>query len=155
VRHDAALPTEDGCGSKGDGASGFLDDVLKGEIPPADECLEGFVHSRGVMADAAAFEWLCSELEQASALDRLEARGTVRLALKQAGLDARSVTPGQMGVVVEKVLPAELDSRGVADSGAICSGLLPGLKSLAQQGAGDGGAAAMPDEVFRRLGGGT
>ena len=100
------------------------------------------------MADAAAFEWLCNELEQASSLDRLEARGTVRLALKQSGLEARSVTPDQMKVVIEKVLPAELEARGIADGERICRGLLPGLANVS---AGD--HAESPDEVFKRLGG--
>ena len=51
---------------------------------------------RSSMPDSAAFEWTCNELEERCSLDRLEARGTVRLALKQAGLEARSVTPEQM-----------------------------------------------------------
>jgi hypothetical protein len=101
------------------------------------------------MADSAAFEWICNELEQATSLDRLEARGTVRLALKGAGLEARSVTPDQMKVVVEKVLPKELETRGIEDSALVCTRLLPGLGSVvAEPSAGD-----MPDEVFRRLGG--
>ncbi len=100
------------------------------------------------MADAAAFEWLCNELERASSLDRLETRGTVRLALKQAGLEARSVTPDQMKVVLEKVLPIELEARGIGDAAGICGGLLPGLANVQ-----DAGATESPDEVFRRLGG--
>ncbi len=101
------------------------------------------------MADSAAFDWLCSRLEEGTSLDRLEARGTVRLALKQAGLEARSVTPDQMKVVVEKVLPDELASRGVEDGGALCARWATGLGALeADTGAGDA-----PDEVFRRLGG--
>ena len=40
------------------------------------------------MADARAFDWVCEEVEKKSSLSRLEARGTVRLALKKAGLDA-------------------------------------------------------------------
>ena len=51
------------------------------------------------MADTAAFGWLCNELERVTTLNRLEARGTVRIALKQAGLESRSVTPDQMRVV--------------------------------------------------------
>ena len=65
------------------------------------------------MADSATFEWVCNELEQRTSLDRLEARGTVRLSLKQAGLEPGTVTTEQMKVVLEKVLPSELDSRGV------------------------------------------
>ena len=107
------------------------------------------------MADAAAFEWLCKELQESSTLDRLEARGTVRIALKQAGLEARNVTPDQMQVVAQKVLPGELERRGVADAESICSGLLPGLKALASDPAAIVSTAEQPDEVFRRLGGGS
>jgi hypothetical protein len=44
------------------------------------------------MADSKAFTTLCEELERASSLDRLEARGTVRLALKQAAYALDSTT---------------------------------------------------------------
>ena len=101
------------------------------------------------MSDSAAFDFVCGELEEKSSLDRLEARGTVRLALKQAGLEARSVTPEQMIVVCEKILPGELEARGVAESDGISKGLVTGLGTL------DAGAAVeTPDAVFQRLGGG-
>ena len=48
------------------------------------------------MADSNAFTTLCEKLEQSSTLDRLEARGTVRLSLKQAGLEAASVSASQL-----------------------------------------------------------
>src|SRR5262249_30057319 len=67
------------------------------------------------MADSATFDLACSELERRTSLNRLEVRGTVRIALKNAGLDG-SVTPAQMKVVLERVLPAELKARGVADA---------------------------------------
>ena len=41
------------------------------------------------MPDSAAFEFACGQLETGTSLDRLAARGTVRIALKQAGLEAR------------------------------------------------------------------
>ena len=106
------------------------------------------------MADAVTFEWLCAELEQASSLDRLETRGTVRLALKQAGLQAASVTADQMQVVVAKVLPSELESRGIEDAPAICQALQSGLRRLAADPATSAGMPERPDDVFRRLGGG-
>ena len=100
------------------------------------------------MADSAAFDFACSELERITSLDRLEARGTVRNALKQAGLEARSVMPDQMQVVVEKVLPGELTTRGVEGPEAVCSALRSGLAGV------DGGSAGeTPDGVFARLGG--
>ena len=65
------------------------------------------------MADSPAFDWTCTELENETDLDRLEARGTVRIALKSSGLEAGTVLPDQMRVVIEKVLPTELGARGV------------------------------------------
>lgn len=58
------------------------------------------------MATSTAFEWLCERIEAETALDRLEARGTVRIALKEDGLEAVSVTPGQIAVVLSRVLPS-------------------------------------------------
>jgi len=102
------------------------------------------------MSDSEAFDFVCDQLEQGSSLDRLAARGTVRLALKQAGLEARSVSPDEMGVVVEKLLPKELATRGIEGGEALCAKLKQGLGSLAP-----GRAAESPDAVFRRLGGGA
>ena len=100
------------------------------------------------MADSPAFAWTCSELERASDLDRLEARGTVRIALKSSGLEAASVLPHQMRVVIERVLPGELVARGVADAETLCARLARGVGTV-----DDGTTSESPDEVFRRLGG--
>ena len=72
------------------------------------------------MADATAFQRVCGELEAGTGLSTLEARGTVRLALKQAGFDAKSVNPQQMSVVVRKLLPGELSLRGIEGSEGLC-----------------------------------
>jgi hypothetical protein len=104
------------------------------------------------MADAAAFDWICNRLEQNTSLDRLESRGTIRLALKSAGLEARSVTPDQLGVVIEKRLVEELRARGVDDCEDVCARLAAGLESEAAS-LTTGGAAETPDAVFSRLGG--
>jgi len=101
------------------------------------------------VADSAAFDWVCEQLEESTSLDRLEARGTVRLALKAAGLEARSVSPDQMRVVAEKVLPDELASRGIADGRELCNRLCSGLAGL-RAGPAEGDT---PDEIFRRMGG--
>jgi hypothetical protein len=101
------------------------------------------------MADAPAFDWVCSELERRTSLDRLEARGTVRLALKQAGLDSRSLSPDQMRVVLEKVMPKELASRGVQDAEGVCRALASGVSGVASA----AGGAESPEDVFRRLAG--
>lgn len=100
------------------------------------------------MAESAAFDFVCDRLEQGTSLDRLAVRGTVRIALKQAGLEARSVTPDQMSVVVEKILPGELATRGVDGGEAICGTIRSGLAGIAS-----GPQADTPDAVFQRLGG--
>ena len=100
------------------------------------------------MADSAVFDFVCDKLEQATAMDRLAVRGTVRIALKQAGLEARTVTGQQMAVVLERVLPTELASRGVDGGDALCTKILAGLPSVAS-----GAQMDTPDAVFQRLGG--
>ena len=110
----------------------------------------GIGHEMGcrLVADSPAFGWTCEELERETDLDRLEARGTVRIALKSSGLEAGSVLPDQMRVVIERVLPGELIARGVTGAEAICSRLASRVGSV------DSGAVSeSPDEVFRRLGG--
>jgi hypothetical protein len=98
------------------------------------------------MADSQAFTVLCEALEQASSFDRLEARGTVRLALKNAGLESATVTAPQLNVVIDKILPAELETRGV--DGSICSQLHAALDRV------DASTepTQSPEAVFSRLG---
>ena len=100
------------------------------------------------MAESAVFDFVCEKLEQGSPLDRLAVRGTVRIALKQAGLEARAVTPDQMAVVVEKILPGELQSRGVEGGEGLCASIKTGLAGVSA-----GVQADTPDSVFQRLGG--
>jgi hypothetical protein len=100
------------------------------------------------MAESSTFTETCHELDQSTSLSELEARGTVRLALKSAGLEARSVTTQQMNVILERVLPKELCLRGVADADALCRSIqnwLQGLTAASEP-------IETPDEVFARLG---
>jgi len=99
------------------------------------------------MAESAAFEAACSSLEQSGALDRLAARGTIRIALKQAGLEPKAVTTSQLRVVLEKLLPGELASRGVTSPAALCARIAAAL-----EGVDPGGRADSPEAVFARLG---
>ncbi len=96
------------------------------------------------------FDFLAGALEESTDLDKLEARGTLRIALKQAGLDAKTVTAEQMRVVVERALPAQLASRGVDAAASVCRALATALKGLGS--AAPGPAAESPEDVFRRLG---
>ena len=99
--------------------------------------------------DAALFDFAAERLEHHTGFSQLEARGTLRIALKVAGLDPSTFTAGQLCVVFEKVMPGELDSRGVSDVQDVCAAVLADLES-----AGDAAAdasATSPDEIFRRL----
>lgn len=100
------------------------------------------------MAAADSFEVASDEIERATTLSRLEARGTLRLALKEAGLDAASVTPSQMRVVVEKVLPGALTARGIEKPADVCRAIREKLPRLVESPLGD-----RPEAVFARLGG--
>jgi len=68
----------------------------------------------------SAFEFVCAEIEQATSLNALEARGTVRLALKSAGVDARSVSAAQLKVILDKLIPSELKKRGCEHEDNMC-----------------------------------
>ena len=100
------------------------------------------------MADESTFDFLCGELERASSLDRLEARGTVRIAVKQAGLDLNNASPRELAVVVEKVLPAELSTRGIENADSLCSALANQVG--ARQAGGE--SRETPEAIFARLG---
>ena len=100
------------------------------------------------MSAELLFDRVCEALEKSTQLDRLSARGTVRLALKAAGLESASVTPKQLSVVIARVLPDELRARGVADPEKVCSGL---ERALDDAPASRAPAKASPEDLFRRL----
>ena len=103
----------------------------------------------GAMAEIEVFDWVCTALERATLFSAIEARGTVRIALKKSGLDAKKLTAAQMQVVVKRVLPDELRRRGLDDGQARCDAL---AESLHRQsfGAEDTGESS-PEAVFARL----
>ncbi len=99
------------------------------------------------MSDSAAFELACDVIEADTILERIETRGTIRLALKEAGLSAKSVSPQQLTVVVDKLLPRELTARGVANPGRVCDRLRDELDRV------DVGALdEAPEALFVRMG---
>lgn len=100
------------------------------------------------LPDSSAFAWICRQIEADTRLDRLESRGTVRIALKSAGLEAASVLPAQMSVVIERLLPRELGARGVDGVEALCARWTREVEHI--EAAAD--PVDSPDEVFRRLG---
>ena len=100
------------------------------------------------MADSVGFEHSCRQLEAETDLTRLEARGTIRLALKQAGFSASSVSSAQLPVVVTEVLGQELQERNVAEPERVVERLAAALRALPDSTSGE-----TPEAVFARLGG--
>ncbi len=102
------------------------------------------------MADSPVFEHACQELEARTAFDRLSARGTMRIALRSAGLDVASIDVPQMQVLLRKVLPAELASRGVAEGDAVCDQIASRLAGMTFEVAQDRAGSAA--ETLARFG---
>jgi len=100
---------------------------------------------------ANLFDIAAGVLESSTGLDRLAARGTLRIALKQAGLDPQNLTIPQLRAVFEKLMPRELKARGVADAVAACEAAIDGIARDATE--ADLAEATSPDEIFKRLGG--
>ena len=100
------------------------------------------------MSAGKAFDHVCAELESHTSFDRLAARGTVRIALKSAGLDPSTVTAAQMQVVVKRVLPRELSSRGIDAAETVCDGIVASLGAVQDDVVGES-----PEAVFERLAG--
>ena len=96
------------------------------------------------------FDLAAEKLETRTEMDRLAARGTLRIALKQAGLDADKLTVTQLRAVFEKLMPKELEARGVSDATATCRAA---MNEIANSADSIGIAAtSSPDDVFKRLG---
>lgn len=96
------------------------------------------------------FDFAAERLEHATSLDRLQARGTLRIALKQAGLEPASLTLDQLRVVLERILPGELDTRGVAGAADTCNAILQQASDSPRAAEWQGSGSV--DEIFRRLG---
>jgi hypothetical protein len=77
-----------------------------------------------------------------------QSRGTVRLALKDAGIELRTLNKSQALVLVERVLPHELQLRGVANAPALCAEICESLRTLRLEQASPETAEA----IFARLG---
>ena len=99
------------------------------------------------MAGSPSFELAATQLERRTDFDRLEARGTLRLALRAVLFDARTIDARQMAQVIERVLPDELSTRGVENATSVCTELAVAVRAL--QGSGDD--VQSPDAIFNRL----
>ena len=99
------------------------------------------------MSDRSVFDLVSDKIEEHTSLNRLESRGTLRIALKDAGFDAKSVSSNQLVVVVQKLLPQHFQERGILDPESVCrmiAGCLSGASSLE--------SPDSPEAIFSRLG---
>ena len=97
------------------------------------------------------FDCAAEKLESLTDLDRLEARGTLRIGLKEAGLDAKTLSLPQLEAVFDKVMPQQLKLRAVDDAQAICSSVMKEIRIAGVS--SDSQAPRSADEIFGRLGG--
>jgi len=103
------------------------------------------------VSNVGVFEYVCAEIERSTPLEGPVARGTVRLALKEAGLNPESVDPAGMEVVVDKILPIELASHRIEGADELCERLLRTLatRQFAQTHDRAGDAASVLDRLGR------
>ena len=101
--------------------------------------------------DIELFDCATEKLESLTDLDRLEARGTLRLALKEAGLDTKTLTLPQLEAVFERLMPQQLNLRAVDDAEAICSTVIKEVRTAKI--ATSDSSASSADAIFSRLGG--
>jgi hypothetical protein len=72
------------------------------------------------MDGRGVFEFVCGELERRGPISRPVARGTVRLAMKQAQLTEDRLTRHAMSLLVRQILPLMLTRRNVANAETLC-----------------------------------
>lgn len=99
------------------------------------------------MARVSLFDLVAEEIVKQTHLSNLVARGALRKALANAGLDASAVTQAQMSVVMARTMPLVLTKQGVADSEWVCASLAKSVLALDVETSPDESAEA----AFRRL----
>ncbi len=99
--------------------------------------------------EMSLFDLAAQKLEQNTGFSQLEARGTLRIALKSAGLDPRSLALDELRVVFEKLMPGELEQRGVNNTAGACAAVMHDLANAPT--AATDSSSRNPDDVFRRL----
>lgn len=99
--------------------------------------------------ETTLFDFAAECLEHHTGFSRIESRGTLRIALKSAGLEPKSLSLDELCVVFEKLMPGELETRGVSDANAVCSAVIGDVAE--SPAAAEADRSANPDDVFRRL----
>jgi hypothetical protein len=99
--------------------------------------------------ESPVFERAADELELLSGMKRLEARGTLRLALKDAGLIPKTVNAKAMLVVLDRILPQLLARRGVPGAPEMCKSIAAVVRAMTSETVVD---IDTPEKVFARIG---
>lgn len=102
---------------------------------------------RRTMSDSVIFDLVCEQLEREAKLSRLEARGTLRLLLKEVGLDAQQVSKGAAMLAVDRFLERALRVRGVADAERVKDHVLQVLRETTLEGP----LTEDPEAIFGRI----
>jgi hypothetical protein len=149
-------------------AAGLPEELAERSVPKAQELcrrvrddLSALNAPRSPSGDALAsvepgappptlFDWVSSAVEAETSLSRLEARGSLRLALKDAGLTPERATRHEIEVVLKAVAPKHLHACSVRDAEAVCGRILTALRTAIVLEASSGGES--PEDVFSRFG---
>jgi hypothetical protein len=99
------------------------------------------------MADSVVFDFVAEELARTTNLDRMEARGMLRVVLKQALFDSKTLNVAQMQMVIDRLLAAQLCRCGVENPESVCEDLAKDLKAKGFE----ANIAESPDQIFGRL----
>ena len=112
--------------------------------------MQWFAGTEGLgMRPNRLFDAACEELVRVTEMPELAARGTWRLALRDAGLDPATVSARELAVVAEALMPGHLESRGVS-APSLAAAVEARLADLPIE-----TRSETPDQIFRRLAGGT
>ncbi len=99
-------------------------------------------------APDSVFDTAAEALEAHCELDRLAARGTLRLLLKEAGFDPKAILRDELVKVLEALLPDALAARGVGDAATVLAAVLGAVRRAEDVDAD----AERPERIFARLG---
>jgi len=101
-------------------------------------------------APLSLFDWVSHAVEAETTLSRLEARGALRLALKDAGVVPERATRREVEVVLKAVAPKHLHACSVRDAEAVCGRILTALRTAVVL--EDASRGDSPEDVFGRFG---
>ena len=94
------------------------------------------------------FDQAAEELARQTDWTLLTARGTLRIAMKAGGVEPEGVGSRELRAVVERLMPRELELRGIGEPELVCAALIERVGDVVSD-----RSSSDSDEVFRRLAG--